>query len=1169
MRTRANSSRCHVDLIVLAFSIALAGLGAVRPAAAQERSIVSQPEGEWEGQLVPIVFDDFQTGKSTTVYRMRIGQEMVDVDLGGRAPDETAGGTRIKARGVRAGNRLVASGFSVQDAQQAASACSAVGEQKVAVLLVTFPDSAPPPATPEQIRAMFFDAGPMSLDSYWREVSYGQAWATGDVFGWFALDRSYAFAGNDAMFQAAIQSADAQVDLRKYNRIFLVFPPLDGTPLYKGWGSLGCYAQTSPRYGEFLASATWLPLTFLVQSQQDAVQLIAHEGGHNLGLGHAILREWDQREPIGPLNQPGSFDHPYTDFSTVMGGTLGHYDAPEKARLGWLHEGSTLATVEASGSYFLSPMSAASGDLRALKVRRGSGNDAWLWIEFRQPLGAYDSTLESPWFHGATIHYEDANTAWDDYLIDFTTGSLGGNGDAPLPAGASWTDPYTNLSIRVGTATSAGLMVGTVFEPFCATLSPGSHDHSAEAETGSFQIIAPPACAWTVTTSANWIAITSATTGSGNATVTYSLLPDGIAQAHTGIISVGGAKFTVNRTPAENVAPSLISVVPVNGSGAARTFTLTVEDANGADDIASVRLTIGETNTPDGNCAIDYLDILRRVALITDGGSYENTLGSSTPLGNSVCSVDLAASSATKSGSRLTLNLAISFEAGYSGAKRIFVGATDTGGLTAGPQDMGGWTVTPPPGACYFKLREDGAVYHAPGGSFATEVRDPYATRCAWTAVSNAPWITVTSGAAGRGSGTVRYTVAQNTSAAPRSGSITIAGKPFTVAQAANTVAPYWISTVVDPAPDSTSIAADGAGNLYYSAGNNNCQVLKLAPGASPVVVAGTGDAGFAGDGGPATAAQIGFVRGLATDRSGNLYIADDTNRIRRVSAEGTITTIAGTGIAGFGGDGGPAVVAQMNRPVHLAADSVGGVYVDDCNNSRIRKISTGGNISTVAGNGTQGATGDGGPAAVAGVGFVNGLAADEAGNLYLSDAGGETIRTISPNGIITRIAGLDGAAYYSGDGGPASQAVFNGPSGVAVDGSGNLFIADMFNNRVRQITPDGLISTVAGTGSAGFSGDGSAAALAQLNNPANIAADGLGNLFILDMVNPRIRKLSRMPLECISSLHSTDGNAIGASGAGNVRVRAIYDDCARPAVRNAPPVRREQPGPVRVTSNE
>jgi hypothetical protein len=287
------------------------------------------------------------------------------------------------------------------------------------------------------------------------------------------------------------------------------------------------------------------------------------------------------------------------------------------------------------------------------------------------------------------------------------------------------------------------------------------------------------------------------------------------------------------------------------------------------------------------------------------------------------------------------------------------------------------------------------------------------------------------------------------------------------------------------------------------------------------------------------------------------LYIADDTNRIRRVSAEGTITTIAGTGIAGFGGDGGPAVIAQMNRPVHLAADSAGGVYVDDCNNHRIRKITLSGNISTVAGNGTEGASGDGGLAAVAGIGYSNGLATDEAGNLYLADAAGETIRTMSTNGIITRIAGLDGGGY-SGDGGPALQAMLNGPSAVAVDSNGSLFIADTFNNRVRQITPDGQISTVAGTGSAGFSGDGGAAALAQLSNPAGIAADGLGNLFIRDWQNQRIRKLSRMPLECTFSLNSTDG-----------RIRANYDDCARAAVSNAPWISRKRPGPVGATINE
>jgi uncharacterized protein (TIGR03437 family) len=398
-------------------------------------------------------------------------------------------------------------------------------------------------------------------------------------------------------------------------------------------------------------------------------------------------------------------------------------------------------------------------------------------------------------------------------------------------------------------------------------------------------------------------------------------------------------------------------------------------------------------------------------------------------------------------------------------------------------------------------------------------------------------------------------------------------------------------------------VAADSAGNLYIADTNNN-RIRKVS-GGTITTVAGNGIANFSGDGGPATSASLNTPSGVATDSAGNLYIADSTNgRIRKVSG-GTITTaegngsdyptgvavdsagnlyfarrgvavdsagnlyfarnngiqmssggqsttVAGNGAYRFSGDGGPAVGASLNAPLGAAVDSVGNLYFADTNNNRIRKVS-GGTITTVAGNGTVGFSGDGGPATSASLNFPQGVAVDSAGNLYIADTNNHVIRKVS-GGTITTVAGElrdtqfdyfgpccsfpkavaidsagnlyiadsgnlrvrkvsggtettvagNGTVGFSGDGGPATMASLS-PIGVAVDSSGNLYIADFDNSRVRKVS-GGTITTVAGNGISGFSGDGGSATSASLLYPSGVAVDSAGNLYIAD---DRIQKVS------------------------------------------------------------
>jgi uncharacterized protein (TIGR03437 family) len=293
------------------------------------------------------------------------------------------------------------------------------------------------------------------------------------------------------------------------------------------------------------------------------------------------------------------------------------------------------------------------------------------------------------------------------------------------------------------------------------------------------------------------------------------------------------------------------------------------------------------------------------------------------------------------------------------------------------------------------------------------------------------------------------------------------------------------------------SIAIDSSGNLYIADfANNRVRKVDNSGTGKIATVAGSGFFAYSGDGGRATSAQLNGPRAVTADTAGNLYIADTANSVVRKVTAGLISTIAGNASPGFSGDSGSATSAQINSPQGIAVDSNGTVYVADTANSRIRKIS-GGQISTYAGGSSPGYSGDGGQAGSALLNYPTGMALDNQGNLYFADTDNNAIRKITSGGAISTVAG-NGNQGYGGDGGAATSALLNYPQGVAVDSSGTLYIADTLNNAVRMVR-NGVITTIGGTGVAGHAGDGGPATKAQIGSPTGIVVDSSGNIFVSD----------------------------------------------------------------------
>ncbi len=785
-------------------------------------------------------------------------------------------------------------------------------------------------------------------------------------------------------------------------------------------------------------------------------------------LGSTSVAQWT-------VNQSG-----YSDTITVSGGT-GAYANLTAAGL----PAGVTATLSGS-TISLSGTPTATGVFNSITIGVTDATGA-------TASGTYSLTINAAPALGSL-----STTAWTVNQAGYgdTIGIVGGTSAfgnltvSGLPAGLSASLSGTTITVS-GTPTAAGTF---------NNINIGVTDAAGATATGTFTITINAAptlgtlsnTAWTVNQAgySGTIGITGGTTAYSN--LTTSGLPAGLTAA------LSGSTITLSGTPtATGTYGSItVSVTDAAGAVASGTYSITINAAPALGSTSVAQWTVNQSGYSD------------TITVSGGTGAYANLTAAGLPAG---VTATLSGSTISLSGTptatgvfnSITISVTDATGATASGTYSLTINAAPTLGSLSWTQ----WTVN--------QAGYSGTI-GITGGTTAYSNLTTSGLPAGLSAVLSGNTITISGTPTAAGTFNNITVSVTDAAGAVASGTYSLTINPGLINTAAGNGTPGYSgdggSATSAQLNGPSRVAVDSSGDLFIADTANNVIREVVQATGNMITVAGNGTAGYSGDSGPATSAQLNAPSGLAVDASGDLFIADTGNNVIRevVQATGTIITVAGTGTTGYSGDGGAATAAQLNGPHGVAVDASGDLFIADTGNNAIREVvQATGIIVTVAGTGTAGYSGDGGAAASAQLNGPYDVAIGPSGNLFIADTGNNVIReVVQATGTIITVAGT-GSAGYSGDGAAATSAQLNGPVSIAVDANGNLFIADAGNNAIREVLQaTGTIITVAGTGTAGYSGDGGLATAAQLNSPDGLAVDASGDLFIADTGNNCIRKV-------------------------------------------------------------
>ncbi len=658
--------------------------------------------GEWTGTLEQIVEDDFlnHAARNRWILHTSDGQRM-ELSFADARDHSQQRNRTLTVQGVGIENVVGVESYQVGAPALTSNtpACSTTGAQNTAVLIMNQHSTPAFPSgydTANFWTPQYFSAAtppPKSVNTYWQETSFGLTSNGGQIFGPFTLDQNYSCDQTDAMAAAAITIAkNNSVDFSQFTRVSIIFPTLRMSCGFGGLGNVGCVPADGLISHPY--SVSWIPVfeDYTPTFPTNLWGLLAHEQGHNLGLAHSNSLDFGGIT-LGAIDYVDSsvasantaIDTEYGDPYTEMGGGSytcgGQYTAFNKRQyLGWLNPAS-VTEVTTSGSFTVVPFEQNSG-VRSIRVLRDALSGSWIWLEYRQTQGNYDSAFSScepgsNILQGALGYYESPNSSDGHlFLLDFTPAAAPNNfADSALTPGHGWSDPYSLLTLTANSANSSGISITASYDQPCATLALSAPVFAASGASGSITVTAPGNCSWQASTAASWISFSGVTSGSGNGSVPFTLSNNTghdqrnsyitIQRQSTAIVQKGTGTFISNLNP-------------VFQSGASKTISVTFEDPAGTNDIQNAQIYIQDYTS----CEVYMSQNTSTVAFFifdNSTGAFTSSLlpGQNATISNANCSLTGIGTTVTRVGNQLQLALNMGFTNAFLGSHRVSAAVTD------------------------------------------------------------------------------------------------------------------------------------------------------------------------------------------------------------------------------------------------------------------------------------------------------------------------------------------------------------------------------------------------------------------------------------------------------------------------------------------------------------